>query len=88
MAAPDVKQLYEQCGRRIVAVENKHASSDEKHRYAKEVTDEVLKMGGYYSHAYFKLLVEKKIQAEETAKLRRELERVAKKQKRGFCSIL
>lgn len=88
MAAPDVKQLYEQCGRRIVAVENKHSTHDEKHRFAKEVTDEVLKMGGYYSHAYFKLLVEKKIQAEETARLRREIERLANEQKRSFCSIL
>ena len=88
MAAPDVKQLYEQCGRRIVAVENKHSSLDDKHRYAKEVTDEVLKMGGYYSHAYFKLLMEKKIQAEETAKLRREIERVAKEKNQSFCSIL
>ena len=88
MAAPGVKQLYEECGRRIVAVENKHSSQDEKHRYAKEVADKVLKMGGYYSHAYFKLLVEKKIQAEETDKLRRELERVANAQNRSFCTIL
>jgi len=87
MAAPGVKQLYEQCGRRIVAVENKHSSQDEKHRYAKEVTDEVLKMGGYYSHAYFKLAMEKKIQAEETARLRREVERVAKEPDRNSCSI-
>jgi divalent metal cation (Fe/Co/Zn/Cd) transporter len=45
-------------------------------------------MGGYYSHAYFKLVVEKKIQTEETAKLRREIEKVAKEQDRSFCSIL
>jgi hypothetical protein len=37
MSAPDVKELYEQCGRRIVAVENKHSSQDEKQRYAKEI---------------------------------------------------
>jgi hypothetical protein len=40
----------------------------------------------YYKHA--ELLVEKKIQAEETAKLRRELESVANEQNRSFCSIL
>ena len=88
MAAPDVKQLYEQCGRRIVAVENKHSSQDEKHRYANEIMDEVLKMGGYYSHAYFKLLMEKEIQTEEIAKLRREIERVAQEQDRNYCPIL
>jgi hypothetical protein len=54
---PAVKQLYEQCGRRIVAVENKHSSQDEKTKYAKEVTEEVLKLDGYYSHEHFKLLV-------------------------------
>jgi hypothetical protein len=52
MAGHHVKQLYEECGRRIVAVENKHSSQDEKHRYAKEVMEEVLKLDGY-----FKLLV-------------------------------
>ena len=57
MAPPVVKQLYEQCGRRIVAVENKRSSQDEKTKYAKEVTEEVLKLDGYYSHEYFKLLV-------------------------------
>jgi hypothetical protein len=88
MAASGVKELYEQCGRRIVAVENKHSIIADKRRYAKEVTDEVLKMGGYYSHAYFKLLQEKNIQAEETARLRRELDRVAEEQKRSFCRIL
>jgi GTP1/Obg family GTP-binding protein len=88
MAASDVKELYEQCGRRIVAVENKHSSQDEKQRYAKEIADEVLKMGGYYSHAYFKLLMEKKIQAEEVARLRREIEKVAKETDRSFCTIL
>jgi GTP1/Obg family GTP-binding protein len=88
MAASDVKELYEQCGRRIVAVENKHSSQDEKQRYAKEIADEVLKMGGYYSHAYFKLLMEKKIQAEEVARLRREIEKVAKERDRSFCTIL
>ena len=88
MAAPDVKRLYEQCGRRIVAVENKHSSKDEKAKYAQEVTDEVLKMGGYYSHAYFKLLAEKRIQADQIAQLKREIEKVAKENKLKFCSIL
>ena len=88
MAPPGVKQLYEECGRRIVAVENKHFSQDEKTQYASEVADAVLKKGGYYSHSYFKLLTEKNIQVEETAKLRREVERVAREQERSFCSIL
>ena len=88
MAAPGVKQLYEECGRRIVAVENKHSSQDEKNQYASEIADAVLKKEGYYAHSYFTLLTEKKIQAEETAKLRSEIERVAKEQKRSFCSIL
>jgi len=87
MAAPCIKQLYEQCGRRIVAVENKHSSRDEKNKYAKEVTEEVLKIGGYYADAYFKILMEKKIQAEETAKLIRELERFNNEQKAKLCTI-
>jgi hypothetical protein len=57
MAASDVKELYEQCGRRIVAVENKHSSQDEKHRYAKEIADEVLKMGGYYSQDIYRIFI-------------------------------
>jgi hypothetical protein len=88
LTAPDVKQLYKECGRRIVAVENKHSSQDEKNQYASEVADAVLKKGGYYAHSYFNLLTEKKIQAEETARLRSEIERVAKEQKRSFCPIL
>ncbi|XP_063425741.1 GTPase IMAP family member 7-like [Mytilus trossulus] len=87
-AADDVKDLYRRCGRRIVAVENKHASEHEKQKYAQEVIDEVVKMGGFYSHAYFKLMQQKKIQEEETRRLRREIERVAAEQERGFCSIL
>jgi GTPase Era involved in 16S rRNA processing len=88
MAAPDVKRLYEQCGRRIIAVENKHSSKGEKNKYAQEVTDEVLKMGGYYSHAYFKLLAEKRILAEQIAELILEIEKVAEEKTIKFCSIL
>ncbi|CAC5405651.1 unnamed protein product [Mytilus coruscus] len=87
-AADDVKDLIRRCGGRIVAVENKHASPSEKQKYAQEVVDEVVKMGGFYSHAYFKLMQEKKILEEETRRLRQEIEKVAKEQKRGFCSIL
>jgi hypothetical protein len=32
MTDPGVKQLYEQCGRRIVSVENKKTSQDEKNQ--------------------------------------------------------
>ena len=88
MAASGVKQLYEQCGRRIDAVENKHASQDEKNQYATEIVDAILRKGGYYSHTYFKLLTEKKIEAHETTNLRREVERFAKEQDRSSCSIL
>jgi len=87
-ADPYIKQLYEQCGRRIVAVENKHSSAVERTEYAREVIDEVIKMGGIYSHDYFKLLAEKEIKEEEIIKLRREVERIAKEQERNFCSIL
>lgn len=76
-AADDVKDLYRRCGRRIVAVENKHASEHEKQKYAQEVVDEMVKMGGFYSHAYFKLMQQKKIQEKETRRLRLEIERVA-----------
>jgi hypothetical protein len=48
MTDPGVKQLYEQCGRRIVSVENKKTSQDEKNQYASEVVDAVLRKGGYY----------------------------------------
>ena len=61
MAAPDIKQLYEKCGRRIVAVENKHCSQEERKEYAMEVIGEVIKMDGFYSHAYFNLIAEMKI---------------------------
>jgi GTPase Era involved in 16S rRNA processing len=88
MTDPGVKQLYKQCGRRIVAVENTKTSQDDKNQYASEVVDAVLKKGGYYAHSYFKLLSEKNIQAKDTAKLRSEVERVAKEQNRSFCSIL
>ena len=87
-AAAEVKQLYEKCGRRIIAVENTHSSSDKKKEYAMEVTNEVLKMGGYYSHSYFQLLAEKNIQAKEIQKLRNELDRIVKEKRRSFCTIL
>ena len=87
MTAPDVKQLYEKCGRRIVAVENIFSSQEQKHRYAKEVTDEVLQIGGHYSLAHFKLYVETKFLEKEAARLRRELKILPNEQKRDTCSF-
>jgi predicted GTPase len=75
MVDSGVKQLYEQCGKRIVAVENRNSTLDEKKKYVTEIINEVSKMGGNYSHAYFKLLTEKKIQAKEIAQLRSEIEK-------------
>lgn len=86
-ASPGVKALYETCGKRIVGVENK-STKDEKARYALEVADEVIKMGGYYSHAYFKLMREKKIQELEISRLRKEIEKVAEEQKGQFCTLI
>ena len=80
MAHPSVKELYEMCGKRIFAVENIHATKDEKNKYATDVIHEIIKMGGYYPHAYFKIISEMKI--------KEKIERAAKEQGGWFCSIL
>jgi hypothetical protein len=80
LAHPSVKELYKMCGKRIFAVENIHANKDEKNKYAADVIDEIIKMGECYSHAYFKLISEKK--------MKEKIERAAKEQGRWFCSIL
>ena len=87
MADPDLKQLYKDCRERIVAVENKHCSRVEKIQYARDIVNAVLLKGGYYAHSYFKLLIEKNIQVEETAKLKSEIEQMANQQQRTLCSI-
>ncbi|CAG2214172.1 unnamed protein product [Mytilus edulis] len=55
-AADDVKDLYEQCGKRMVAVENTHASKSEKQEDAMKIANEVVQMGGFFSHAYFQIM--------------------------------
>lgn len=87
MAAEDVKELYTQCGRRIVAVENLSSVRD-KQRYAQEVAEEVLTMDGYYSHEYFLLLQQKQISEDQVARLEKALEEKAKESNRKFCTIL
>ena len=80
LAHPSVKELYEMCGKRIIAVENIHASKDEKKKYATDVIDEIIKMGAYYPHAYFKII--------SKTKIKEKIERAAKEQGGWFCSIL
>lgn len=87
MASADVKSLYTQCGRRIVAVENL-GSKREKENYAQMVVDEILSMDGYYSHDYFLLLQRNKIRENQVAALQAALVESAKQSNRSFCSIL
>ncbi|XP_052062337.1 GTPase IMAP family member 9-like [Mytilus californianus] len=47
MAVEEVQQLYERCGKRIVALENL-ASPHEQQTYAQEVADEISTMDGYF----------------------------------------
>ncbi|XP_052061571.1 GTPase IMAP family member 7-like [Mytilus californianus] len=86
-AADDVKTLYQECGRRIVAVENL-ASVREKQTYAKEVVDKISTLDGYYSHEYFKLLEERRLKIDQIAELEKALEEKANELNRSFCSIL
>lgn len=63
-AAPELKDLYRQCGNRIVAVDNL-APKKEKEKYAEDVFDAIDNLGGgYFNHAYF-----------EINRMRRELEK-------------
>lgn len=78
-SADNVKQLYAECNKRIIAVENKQ-SMTERQKQAEEVFEEIDKMDGFYDHRYFKLLanvrekdsviveLEKKINLLETKK--------------------
>lgn len=83
----DVKELYELCGRRIVAVENL-SSLHEKQKYAEEVAREVLKMDGYIPNEYFNLLQQQKISQDQIAQFEKALNEKAKESNRKFCSIM
>lgn len=87
MAADEVKSLYTQCGKRIVAVEN-YASKSEKQQYAQQIVDEISTMDGYYSHHYFDLRRELEIKKDELATLQNAMQEEARKRNRTICSIL
>lgn len=86
-----MKQLYAECNKRIIAVENKQIMT-ERQKQAEEVFGEIDKMDGFYDHRYFKLLanvreknsvideLEKKINLLETKKsLEEEIDELNKK---------
>ncbi|CAG2236628.1 DHDH [Mytilus edulis] len=78
MATDEVKSLYTQCGKRIVAVE-KYASKSEKQQYAQQIADVISAMDGYYSHHYFTLRRELKIKEDELDTLQKAIQEEAKK---------
>lgn len=54
-AAPELKELYKQCGNRIVAVDN-IAPKQQRDEYAKDVLNAIDELGGgYFNHAYFEM---------------------------------
>lgn len=102
MAAEDVKALYLQCSKRIIAVENLAPNKKEIQDYATQIADEISTMNGYYSHENFSLLQQLHIKEnqmvafqerlhatyDELATLQKALEELSKKHNRQFCSIL
>ncbi|XP_071161177.1 GTPase IMAP family member 9-like [Mytilus edulis] len=55
MASPELQNLYKQCGKRIVAVENL-CSTSKKQEYASEVFAAIDKLGGgYFSNTYLEI---------------------------------
>lgn len=87
MATDEVKSLYTQCGKRIVAVEN-YASKSETQQYAQQIADEISAMDGYYSHHYFTLRRELQIKEDELDTLQKAIQEEAKKSNGTFCAIL
>ncbi|CAC5405030.1 unnamed protein product [Mytilus coruscus] len=68
-AAPELKELYRECGNRIVAVENL-CSRAERNKYAKDVFDAIDNIGGgYFNHAYFEISLLKKELAKRTCNI-------------------
>ncbi|CAG2194453.1 unnamed protein product [Mytilus edulis] len=65
-----IKQLYEKCNKRIVAVENSQNMSD-RQKDAERVFEEIDKLDGYYSHHYFQILSNGKRCSEEIAQLKK-----------------
>lgn len=82
-SADTVKQLYEKCNKRVVAVENKQKMC-ERQKEAEKVFEEIDKMDGYYSHRYFKNLSDGKEKDEQIATLEKkimDLERIQENEK-------
>lgn len=56
----EVKDLYEKCGRRIIAVDNINTTEEDKKRYRDQILDMIEKFSGYYPHDYFNIAMENK----------------------------
>ncbi|CAC5383828.1 unnamed protein product [Mytilus coruscus] len=56
----EVQELYERCGRRIVAVDNKEKDKEIKEAYRNQVLDMIMTFKGYFSHTYFEMVLENK----------------------------
>ncbi|VDI12120.1 Hypothetical predicted protein [Mytilus galloprovincialis] len=83
----DLKELYKQCGKRIVAVENL-SRNRRRDKYAKDILDEIELMGGYYSRECYKLQKENRKREAELKQQEEELERIRHKQTSGLCVIM
>ncbi|XP_071141859.1 GTPase IMAP family member 9-like [Mytilus edulis] len=56
----EVKQLYEMCGKRIIAVENFDSNFSIRDGYRNQIFDMIRTFYGYYSHDYFKMVLKYK----------------------------
>ncbi|XP_052058965.1 GTPase IMAP family member 6-like [Mytilus californianus] len=82
----DLKKLYKQCGKRIVAVENLSNSRDQ---YAQEISNEIESLGGYYDREFYELEKEnRKKRKAEIKQNEEEIERIRQKQTSGLCVII
>lgn len=71
-SSQSVKELYEKCNKRIVAVENKQTMT-ERQKDAEKVFEEIDKMDGYYTNRYFKNLSDGKKKDEAMAAMEKKL---------------
>ncbi|XP_071150358.1 myosin-9-like [Mytilus edulis] len=67
-----IRQLYEKCNKRIVAVENRQTFTN-REKDAERVFEEIDKIDGYYSQRYFQKLTDEKRNYEVIAKLEKSI---------------
>ncbi|VDI77185.1 Hypothetical predicted protein [Mytilus galloprovincialis] len=65
-----VKDLYIKCGKRIIAIDNKERDEEIKEKFRKELSDMIKKFSGFYSHEYFKMVVQNRELANIIANLK------------------